>query len=120
MRRALTVITLALSALMPELASAQSSTPLTPGICFTRIPTEQNKSTRLYLDGGLKDLGEVTSIKIMAVGPLTVIEAHYSSGPAAYTETIVSQGKRLEMFLGFFKPAASCPETPAAASAPAN
>jgi hypothetical protein len=116
--RALTmIITFALSILAPQFTFAQSGT-LAPGICFTRIPSDKNKSTKLYVDGGLKDLGEVNSIKIIALGPVTIIEAHYSQGPAAYTETLLSQGKRLDMFLGFFKPAESCPGT--SASSPAN
>jgi hypothetical protein len=119
MRLIVIILTFAFSALMPELAFAQSRT-LASGLCFTRIPNENNKSTKLYIDGGLKDLGEVSSIKIIAVGPVTVIEAHYSQGRAAYTETLVSQGKRLDMFLGFFKPAEFCPNTDTSASLPAN
>ncbi len=99
---------LTLSVLIPKTAFAQSAT-LAPGVCFTRVPTDKNKSTKLYIDGASRDLGEVGAIKIINAGAVTIIEAYFSQGSSAYTETFVSQGHRLDMFLSLFNPAEACP-----------
>ncbi len=99
---------LASCAFIPETTLAQTGT-LAPGLCFTRGPTNTDKSTKLIIEGGIKELGQVSSIKIINVGTVTIIEANYSEGSSAYTETFVSQGHRLDMFLGLFNPAEACP-----------
>jgi hypothetical protein len=99
---------MALCVLIPKSTLAQTGT-LAPGLCFTRGPANTDKSTKLYIDGGIKELGQVSSIKIINVGTVTIIEANFSQGSSAYTETFVSQGRRIDMFLGLFNPAEVCP-----------
>jgi hypothetical protein len=105
---ALVAIVLASCALNSKTAFAQSGA-LAPGLCFTRGPTNTDKSTKLNIDGAVKELGQVRSIKIINAGSVTIIEAYFSDGPSAYTETFVSQGHRLDMFLGLFSPGEICP-----------
>jgi hypothetical protein len=105
---ALAAVVLALWSLIPNIALAQTGA-LAPGLCFTRGPNNTDKSTKLIIDGGVKELGQVKSIKILNVGSVTIIEANFSDGPSAYTETFVTQGHRLDMFLGMFNPGEVCP-----------
>jgi hypothetical protein len=102
-----TVIAAALaSGVFPGVTFAQTGTSVTE-ICYTRSSTSADKSARFSVDGASRDLGDVKSIKIITLGTVTIVEADNSVG---YTDTYLSEGRRLDLILHQFKPEL-CPPT---------